>query len=768
MKRYLAIGFFAIWASTAWAAVTSPVNTLRAIRALDASQARQELPVAFEATVTFFRSYEQTLFVQDGDQAIYVQATSNLELLPGDRVQISGKSQMGFSPYVSSSNIVLLHHGVQVPAQLTTFDDLLAARYDCRLVSVWGVIRSADMVSRNDVRGPNLPMHRSVRLQVLTDGGYLDAFIDSTDAPAFERLIDAEVEISGAAAGSFDGKMQQTGVQLYVPTMDSIKVLNLAAHSAWSLPVAPMDQIISAYHVRELTRRVRVHGVITYYQPGSGVTLQDGTKSLWVSSQIRDPLFVGDIADAIGFPDAHNGFLTLSHAEVKDSHIAAPIRPQLVAWSQLVKSGKLFDLVSIEARVVTAVRQATQDEYVLQADGQVFSAIIRHPTSVDLAPVTPLPMKTFAPDSMVRVTGICVLQDSNPFNTEVPFSLLMRSFDDINVVADPPWLNMHHLTMIAGLLLGIAIAGGVRSLILSSQVRHQAIALNQRVQAEAALERSRSAILEDINGSRPLNEILEHITGMVSFKLDGAPCWCRIDDESLFGCCPADAHHYRVIQEEIPGRSGMQTGKIFAALDPLSAPTLDESEALSSGAKLATLAVETRRLYSDLRHRSEFDLLTDIHNRFSLERHLDALIANARKAHETFALIYIDLDDFKLVNDRYGHLVGDLYLQEVARRMKNQLRVGDLLARVGGDEFAVLAPQIPGRAEAEEIACRLQYSFDAPIEIDEICLQGTASIGAALFPEDGGTKDGIFSAADEAMYVVKNAKRARMAASTEV
>jgi len=768
MKRYLAFGSVVIWASVAWATATSPLTTLRAIQALNASQARQELPVAFEATVTFFRPYEQTLFVQDGNQAIYVQATSYLDLLPGDRVQIRGTSRMGFSPYVSSNQIILLHHGLQLAAQPATFDGLLAAHYDCMLVSVRGVIRSADMISRNDVRGANLPMHRSARLELLTEGGYLDAFIDSTDAGAFERLIDAEVQISGAVAGSFDGKMQQTGVQLYVPTMDSIKVIKPVAEGPWSLPVTPMDQIISAYHVRDLTRRVRVHGTITYYQPGSGVTLQDGTKSLWISSQSRDPLYIGDIADASGFPDAHNGFLTLSHAEVKDSHIAAPIRPQLVAWSQLVKSGRIFDLISIEARIVTQVRQATQDEYVLQADGQVFSAIIRHPISIDLAPVSPLPMKTFAPGSTVQVTGICVLQDSNPFNTEVPFSILMRSFNDISVVADPPWLNMRHLTMIAGLLLAIAIAGGVRSLILSSQVRRQTVALNQRIQAEAALERSRSAILEDINGSRPLNEILEHITGQVSFKLNGAPCWCRIDEEFLFGSCPEDAHLFRVIQEEIPGRSGMQTGKIFAALDPLTPPTLEEYEALSSGAKLATLAVETRRLYSDLRHRSEFDLLTDIHNRFSLERHLDALIDNARKAQESFALIYIDLDDFKLVNDRNGHRIGDQYLQEAAQRMKHQLRAGDLLARVGGDEFAVLAPQIPGRAEAEEIAWRLQNSFDAPIEVDELSLQGTASIGIAIFPEDGATKDSIFSAADEAMYAVKNAKRARMAGSAEV
>ena len=95
-------------------------------------------------------------------------------------------------------------------------------------------------------------------------------------------------------------------------------------------------------------------------------------------------------------------------------------------------------------------------------------------------------------------------------------------------------------------------------------------------------------------------------------------------------------------------------------------PLLSIAEALAMGAGLATLAIETRRLYSDLIHRSEFDLLTDIQNRFSLEKQLDSLIEEARLTAGIFGLIYIDLDDFKLVNDRYGHHVGDLYLQEAA------------------------------------------------------------------------------------------------------
>jgi diguanylate cyclase (GGDEF)-like protein len=174
---------------------------------------------------------------------------------------------------------------------------------------------------------------------------------------------------------------------------------------------------------------------------------------------------------------------------------------------------------------------------------------------------------------------------------------------------------------------------------------------------------------------------------------------------------------------------------------------------------LAELGIETRRLYSDLLHRSEFDLLTDIHNRFSLDKHLDTLIDEARRKASIFGLIYIDLDEFKQVNDTYGHQAGDLYLQEVAERMKQQLRGNDTLARLGGDEFAALITTVRNRAGAEEIAQRLERSFDEPFTVEGCVLHGSASFGIALYPEDGATKDSLLNAADAAMYTAKNAKR---------
>jgi diguanylate cyclase (GGDEF)-like protein len=508
-----------------------------------------------------------------------------------------------------------------------------------------------------------------------------------------------------------------------------------------------MDQILSGYDVTDRTQRVRVHGTITYYQPGSSVVLQDGNKSLRITTQTIDPLRVGDVADASGFPESHSWSLALAHGEIQDSHVYAPIAPFATTREELARSHHIFDLVSVEGQVMSAARGAAEDEYDLMADGQLFAAIYRHPSGDAALP----PMKQIPVSSKVRVTGICITEDSNPFASQVAFDILMRSFDDISVVAQPSLLNIRNLIILVGLLLAVVFLVVARGWAIERRVRWQSATL-------ACIEQRRSRILEDINGSRPLAEIVEEITELVSFKLRGASCWCQITDGAQLGSCPPKLTGLRVVQSEIPAHTGPALGTLFAAFDPLAKPGADEPEALSMAVSLTALAVETRRLYTDLRHRSEFDLLTDIHNRFSLEKYLDQQIEEARQNAGIFGLIYIDLDKFKQVNDIYGHQMGDLYLQEAALRMKRQLRGVDMLARLGGDEFAVLLPRVRTRAKVEEIAQRVEHCFDEPFAIEGHTLCGSASIGIALYPEDATTADSLLSAADAAMYVIKSAK----------
>ena len=745
-------------ASAIWAAAPVPLTTLRAVHALSNAQASQRLPAAFEATVTYYRSFDTDLFVQDEDQAIYVDFKAGANLVPGDRVLVRGETRESFRPIVAAESVTLLHHGSVPKPVPTNYEQLVRAQRDCMLVTQRGVVRAADMVWSAHVR--------NIYLQVLTDGGYIDAAVDSSDGSALKNLLDAEVEITGVATAKFDQKMQQTGATLDVQSLADVKVLKPAGTSPASLQFTPLEDVLGSYHVRDLTQWVRVKGTITYYQPGSAAVLQSGAKSLWIVTMTDLPLRVGDLAEATGFPDVRDGYLILTHAEMRDTQQQSPIPPLPVDWWELGLGDNAFNLVSIEGRVVMQVRETTKDEMVLVSDGHLFSAVYRHP---DGAGGVHLPaMKQVPVGAKVRVTGISMFYSSDPFNGPVASDLLLRSFDDITVIANPSWLTVRNLTLLVSVLLVLMIAVGARGWTLERKIRLQTAALAARIEAEAEmerrntlLERQRSRILEDINGSRPLAEILEQITQLVSFKLEGALCWCEITDGARLGSYPLKTQEVRVLREELAGRSGSLLGVLCAGIDPGAPCGANEGEALSLGARLATLAIETRQLHSDLVRRSEFDLLTDVHNRFSLEKHLDNLIEVARHTAGIFGLIFIDLDGFKQVNDLYGHQTGDLYLQEVALRMKRQLRSADMLARLGGDEFAALVPAARSRAEIEEVALRLQHSFDEPFAVQGYVLQGSASVGVALYPEDGACKDDLLSSADAAMYAAKNAKPLR-------
>jgi diguanylate cyclase (GGDEF)-like protein len=740
----------------AFAQPTTPLASAHAIRALTDDQAAQGLAVDFQATVTYVRSYQHALFVEDGDSALYVDWPTESLLEPGDRVEVTGTTKQSFRPIVVAKSVTLIHHGTLPPPVPATFDELIQGDMDARFVTVNAVVRDADTVIHQNVRSSLLQLH--------TDGGEIDAAVDVDNQDLLSTLLDSEVQVTGAVSGRFDSKLQQTGIVLHVSSMEGVKVVRRAASSPWELPLTPMNQILTGYHVTNSSRRVRVRGTITYYQPGTAAVLQDGDKSLWLMTSSIAPLHVGNAADATGFPELHDGQLALASAEIQDSVKPAAIQPKQATWDQLSTGKDLFDLVAIEGSVVAEVRGTAQDEYVVQANGDVFSAIYKHPADDDGdAP----PMKHVAPGSKVRVVGVCITTHaSSPLETRVPFDILLRSADDVSIVADAPWLTTANLAKIAGALFLVVLLCSIWALNLRRRVRRQTEAITAQSEADAEqqrriaqLEQRRSRVLEDINSSRPLGDIVEHITEMVSYMLHGAPCWCQITEGPLLGRAPANKNSLRTISREIHSRNGLVLGTIYAGLESMEANENEEEEALTAGVRLATLSIETRKLYSDLVHRSEYDLLTDMYNRFSLDRNLLEMIEKARETGASFGLIYVDLDDFKLVNDMYGHHIGDMYLQEVSMRMKRQLRTGDILGRLGGDEFAALVTVVRGRIDVEEIAQRLERCFDAPFTLAGYVLHGSASVGMAIYPTDGTTSDALMTAADSQMYSAKNSRR---------
>ncbi|MES2859336.1 MAG: sensor domain-containing diguanylate cyclase [Pseudomonadota bacterium] len=169
---------------------------------------------------------------------------------------------------------------------------------------------------------------------------------------------------------------------------------------------------------------------------------------------------------------------------------------------------------------------------------------------------------------------------------------------------------------------------------------------------------------------------------------------------------------------------------------------------------------ELREAERELEHLASHDPLTGLLNRHRLQRELTVMVENAEAAGEAFALLYLDLDGFKAVNDRGGHEIGDRLLREVGQRLRQGVRQSDVVGRMGGDEFVILLPRCrdedAARKVGESLRAKLRPRFSMPdgaIELD-------ASVGVACFPRHGRDPDALLAYADRAMYAIKRTRAA--------
>lgn len=156
-------------------------------------------------------------------------------------------------------------------------------------------------------------------------------------------------------------------------------------------------------------------------------------------------------------------------------------------------------------------------------------------------------------------------------------------------------------------------------------------------------------------------------------------------------------------------------------------------------------------------HLAHHDPLTDLPNRWLFNDRLDQALRRGQRQGEMVALHYFDLDDFKAVNDSFGHVTGDRLLVAVAQRLAACVRDSDTLARIGGDEFAIVQSDVAGRAGAEMLAERLLAALDGPLAIDGQALRISASIGIGLFPDHAMSPEQLHQTADQALYRAKAA-----------
>jgi diguanylate cyclase (GGDEF)-like protein len=185
------------------------------------------------------------------------------------------------------------------------------------------------------------------------------------------------------------------------------------------------------------------------------------------------------------------------------------------------------------------------------------------------------------------------------------------------------------------------------------------------------------------------------------------------------------------------------------------APSQADLEMLEMALHMAALVLERSQLQMQLIDHAYHDSLTGLPNRRLARDRIAHAINRSARTNQKMAVLWIDLDRFKQINDQYGHPVGDAVLQHTARRLTARLRSSDTLARMGGDEFMALIEGTRSREETETIARGLLETLAQPMNVDELELVISASIGVSMYPEDGQTGDLLSQHADQAMYAAK-------------
>jgi diguanylate cyclase (GGDEF)-like protein/PAS domain S-box-containing protein len=234
-------------------------------------------------------------------------------------------------------------------------------------------------------------------------------------------------------------------------------------------------------------------------------------------------------------------------------------------------------------------------------------------------------------------------------------------------------------------------------------------------------------------------------------RKDGSRFWCRVT--------------LRAIDPEKPNEGAISIFEDVtvehAEREALERAVAERTAELkSANARLEAEIGERRQAEARALHIADHDSLTGLPNRRLLEDRLTQALALSKRNRKLTATMFVDLDRFKTINDTLGHAVGDIVLKKVAERLVGQLRVGDTVCRVGGDEFLVVLPEIKRASDAAHVARKVIENLAAPIQVDEHELSVTPSIGIAIFPDDGRDAESLIRNADAAMYHVKETGRA--------
>jgi diguanylate cyclase (GGDEF)-like protein/PAS domain S-box-containing protein len=745
-------------------AASDPLTTIDAVRRLTADQAAQGLPVRIEAVVTYYHHDWEMLFLQDATGAIFAYVDHRKPPFPvrlGQRAIVEGKTVPGdFVASIGDIRLTPLPDGKLPTAPLVGLKEMSTGAFDARWIEARGVVRAAAIV--DDL----------LQLTVMTADGKLRVHVkDWEDQPDYGRLVDSAVRVRGVCTSLTNGRRQFLGAEVWSPTLEQLVVEEPASAEPFQTPALSVDNLRRRAFGGGQGHRVKVLGTVTLQQPARGLFLEDGHDALFVQTAQKIALQPGQRVEVLGFIANREERAVLEDATVRVIDSGPLVVPVAVSARKALEEDEDGRLIQTAAHFVGRIVSGGEPALVFEDGDVVFNARMPSPEEPPM----------LIPGSLVQVTGICSVRRGEGRGPQT-LEVLLRSAADLAVRAQPSWWTEERVRWGLELMTGGVLAALVWVGLLRRRVRQQTTTIRERLMREAALERESREELARKDAA--LRESQERFALAVQGTNDGVWDWDLRADTIYFsprwkamlgygedevGATPAD--WFRLVHPEDIERLRL---KLTQHREGQTSQFEDEHRMLDrdntyrwvlsrgfASRDAEGVAYRLTGAQTDVTDRRSYDPLTGLPNRALFVERLERAMARAAVSAHRFAVLFLDLDRFKVINDSLGHLAGDRLLVTFARRLEGCVRPGDMVARFGGDEFAILIDGITGPHDAAAVAERIQKALAESMEVGGHEVYTSASIGIALSNGDVRDSADLLRDADTAMYRAKSAGRAR-------
>jgi diguanylate cyclase (GGDEF)-like protein/PAS domain S-box-containing protein len=739
------------------------LHTVQEVFRLSKAEAMKGYPIDLEAVITYSDPAWGLLFVQDQTGVSFIDVHgSNIVYPLGTRVRVKAVTTANEEGnQMVQQNILVQGQGVLPKPEPKSVAELAAGAAESHRVVTEGVLHPCEH-----------DWHR-VCFRLIDGKKLVWLMVLQQDGPAAQSLIGATVKAKGLVGRHQDDEDKRVGAQLFVNTLEDIEVEKPPLPVSFSSPPVPIGNLRASEEDERFAGQIHVRGTVMWQSPGLFL-IQDGSGTVFVGTLKTVVVRTGSTVDAIGFPSHGTFGPELSDSAVRLAALpsdAGSLTPLHLTAAEVVQRSLNGRRVHLKARLIGQSANATEFVYQLEDGTQRFNAVLlRNDATREVVGLSR--------DSILDLTGVALIQKGT---AEWPGALmiLVEAPKDIVVLGGDGWLTLKRGLTISGGMIFCALVPLVWGTLLRRTVRQQTGIIRTRLENELRLETKYKRLFE------------RNLAAVYTWRSDGAIVDCNMafvrllgfqSREELIGRSYWDLQADPAQREQLSGvlqedalsnwhaslrRDDGVIVHLLTNITPVKGPDGIAYETTAIDVtQLRQNQAELQRAKDAAVHDSLKDPLTGLPNRRLLSDTLSALLAEAQREAGIVALLYIDLDGFKLVNDSLGHAIGDGLLVQLAARLQSWIREGDMLARLGGDEFMVIMRRPQSREDAVMLGENLLDAISSSFEVKGHILAIGASIGISFFPDDATVAEELMQHADSAMYIGKREGKNRVTVFT--